>query len=646
MSGILYPTSGSGGDRLDHDDLSDGEVTLAFGANVGGELVHISQADRGKACNLKCPACDDILIASKSERKARAHHFRHLGNKQCKYGPETAAHKYGKEVIAEEKYLWLPSMEATFGERRHFIQGRTKASVTSVRLEIAVDKVVPDLIVSKGDRELLVEIFVTHRVGEKKLAKLRAMGRGVLEINLSKVRHADLPRLKREILSDAPREWLYHPWIEEAREKMRREEQDRVAKIEAEREARIEKLLQTITRLPAASAAGGRNHELNTHLVASVGIERFIGRKIHGDGLFPVARAIWQTSILAQFAGQIREAEKRSYFVNSVHISVEELCEQLVHEGVLRQELLDKEYEENHDRLKQLFSKFAAPRRVVRGYLSVLEREGLLVRSYGDCWGVVPLEKIPRSETWEQNRTKERNRADFKRLLKQIMHEGSYSGPPEDFDEDAWWSTTITSLGSSPEEIIEADESSELTELRNRLLSLAANMSPYYPAKTVDLLGLPLEQRFREIELRRREITEKKAQEEKAKRRHEFQSNRYYFSSDLAWQTWAYGQLDALNGQSPADYSEQSDTNLREMATSAAREGRRQQAEIARKQAAESARTELQEIVSKAISDEVKARLWLNSANPNLGRKRPIDMCVDKAALEQCRRELARIKKR
>lgn len=48
-----------------------------------GELIHISEADRGLACGCRCPACGEMLVARKGPVKV--HHFAHYSSQGCRY---------------------------------------------------------------------------------------------------------------------------------------------------------------------------------------------------------------------------------------------------------------------------------------------------------------------------------------------------------------------------------------------------------------------------------------------------------------------------------------------------------------------------------------------------------------------------------
>ena len=97
----------------------DGKRSLVFGERPDGSIAHISEVPRGTQCNCKCPDCGAPLVARKGDVKD--HHFGHhnSGNERpCRTGPETALHKFAKEVLARRLHLFLPTLDLTEGEDR------------------------------------------------------------------------------------------------------------------------------------------------------------------------------------------------------------------------------------------------------------------------------------------------------------------------------------------------------------------------------------------------------------------------------------------------------------------------------------------------------------------------------------------------
>ena len=133
-----------------------------------------------------------------------------------------------KQIIAEEKKILVPpkniSMEeAGIFDIPHDIECRippyqlhkTRFVIAeNVKLEEHLPGFTPDVLIETNHGELLVEIFVSHRVNDSKRKKAAEHGSAMLEINLSEF--VDTPvkqdEIKSVILSsDSNKEWIHYP---------------------------------------------------------------------------------------------------------------------------------------------------------------------------------------------------------------------------------------------------------------------------------------------------------------------------------------------------------------------------------------------------------------------------------------------------
>lgn len=217
-----------------------GGPRVVYGQDRSGELVHVEDAERGKACGLMCPDCGGQLIANKGEIKQP--YFSHASLEECAHAGETALHRLAKEIIYEHGSLRLPRVvvhhydEDVDDEVLHEEQER---SFTRVEVEPRQDGFQPDLIGiietwENGrvvEHRLHIEILVTHAVDSEKLARLRKNGESALEIDLSRVRRAiGKTELSSLLLGDAPRRWLYHKIAFQKQEKVNQKRKQRYDK--------------------------------------------------------------------------------------------------------------------------------------------------------------------------------------------------------------------------------------------------------------------------------------------------------------------------------------------------------------------------------------------------------------------------------
>lgn len=179
------------------------QITYALG--VDGKLVHVNSVPNGIECGCICPHCKEPVLA-KNGGKVREHHFAHRSDVECKGAYETTLHMLAKEILHEEKKIMLP-----YSLHRHM----TGLGVLhDVRLEESdpIYGFVPDAegILEDG-RRLLIEFFVTHRIGEKKKKTIRDNHLLCVEIDLNS-QPLDKEELTRFLVeSPKNRDWV---WIE------------------------------------------------------------------------------------------------------------------------------------------------------------------------------------------------------------------------------------------------------------------------------------------------------------------------------------------------------------------------------------------------------------------------------------------------
>ena len=184
---------------------------LRHGINKEGDLVHVSQVERGLACECVCPSCNERLIAKKGEY--REHHFAHESGTSCPYAAETALHLAAKDILARRKEIILPAVQVKFYNRTDVITPEKRYQLDSVKLEYRGAKnIVPDMLAHIGNRKLFIEVRVTHAVDHHKQRRIRDLDVSTLEIDLSDAprdfRLEDLEKLVVE--AGDHKQWVYN----------------------------------------------------------------------------------------------------------------------------------------------------------------------------------------------------------------------------------------------------------------------------------------------------------------------------------------------------------------------------------------------------------------------------------------------------
>lgn len=186
---------------------------LPFGLR-NGQLVHISEVERGLDCECSCPACGHPLLARNGN--VRMPHFAHYKDAECEHGYETAIHLAAKEVIEKAGYIVLPRYVSDALYYKNFrnltLVEPAKIYFEKIKLENKFQDVVPDVLIEKAGRLLCVEICVTHKVDERKINKMKEGNISGIEIDLSKIDRTINLELLKELVVDSieNKKWLFN----------------------------------------------------------------------------------------------------------------------------------------------------------------------------------------------------------------------------------------------------------------------------------------------------------------------------------------------------------------------------------------------------------------------------------------------------
>ena len=118
-----------------------------------------------------------------------AHHFAHYSGHTCEYGFESSLHLAAKDIISKAKKFVIPAVYLNFPKsekEKQLLFPSREIFVDDVKLEQRYGNIVPDIVLISKGKELFIEIFVTHRIDEVKLEKLKQANISTIEIDLSK----------------------------------------------------------------------------------------------------------------------------------------------------------------------------------------------------------------------------------------------------------------------------------------------------------------------------------------------------------------------------------------------------------------------------------------------------------------------------
>ncbi len=152
-----------------------------------GNSVYIDDVPNGKECGCTCKECGGRLIA-RNKGKVRMHHFSHENGNDSIKCSQTALHLLAEKIISETKRIpVIRNGETIFAE------------VPFVNQEKNLGNIKPDLYAEYDGKLIAIEIFVTHKVDETKLNKIKALKLTTFEINLSQLNFETKEDVKKAI---------------------------------------------------------------------------------------------------------------------------------------------------------------------------------------------------------------------------------------------------------------------------------------------------------------------------------------------------------------------------------------------------------------------------------------------------------------
>jgi len=205
--------------------MSKSNLLIPFGL-VNGVMKFVDDVPNGKESGAICASCSHPLIARNGGSR-RAHHFAHAHQTACENGVETAIHKMAKQVLLDHKEINLPEarksveLEIQYGrmlKREPVVISEQIFVADKAREEVFEGRIRPDVILSKGEHKLRIEVAVTHFVDDIKETKVIEKNIPMLEIDLSNF-YQQPPKSEDEfidaVINDSSnKSWIHNPKLE------------------------------------------------------------------------------------------------------------------------------------------------------------------------------------------------------------------------------------------------------------------------------------------------------------------------------------------------------------------------------------------------------------------------------------------------
>ncbi|MNL11297.1 hypothetical protein D3C87_1321280 [compost metagenome] len=190
-----------------------------FALHASNRFVHITEVERGLACNCRCAICGEVVLARQGDK--REHHFAHSSNiEPCASNYESDLHRFAKRVILEAGGLVVP-VTAAVAKALGFSDDRASSillACADIKEEVVIGDRRPDLLATTTEGlGVVIEIAYSSFCDMEKRRAYENMQLPALEIDLRAFTPSafDVTQVKRVVLEDtACKYWLWPERLE------------------------------------------------------------------------------------------------------------------------------------------------------------------------------------------------------------------------------------------------------------------------------------------------------------------------------------------------------------------------------------------------------------------------------------------------
>ncbi|RUW77207.1 hypothetical protein [Mesorhizobium sp. M4B.F.Ca.ET.049.02.1.2] len=432
------------------------------------------------------------MVAHKGPYRRHFQHAAETDGATCGSAGETALHKFAKETLQRALKLRLEGLTESDGRHSVVVVKEQEFEFDDAVLEKREGDIVPDVVCRKGDRILYVEFKVTHGCDLEKLEKLRRLGVGAIEIDLSRYRDCPLAELSNAILTEAPRAWLHNPKIPAARNRLAELERERLAAIDEKARELLEKLPSL--QGPAGTVGAWEEAAVLRGLADAVSP----GRRAIG---FAVREQEWKSFILLHF-GLVAE---NGFTVKEAYAAIKK-------EGWVAPPFAFVS-DEVADGLRRVAGDIVTPWEALAEFVEKMKMAGMLMvsgpgrRLHGGRLLRTTISSAIETRECPARRTEELNRL-VDRILVRVR-----KAHKANFDFLAWLDSDIGE-GTVPAATVASESEESFDLLVERLSTLSKGMSSYPPHVPDGMtLGLPVLDEVADREKSRRESEDRREQE-------------------------------------------------------------------------------------------------------------------------------------
>ncbi|MFD9901296.1 competence protein CoiA family protein [Mesorhizobium sp. NPDC059025] len=606
------------------------QARLVYGQRLDGTLAHIREVLRGLACGCVCPACRGRLVARLKDDH-QVPHFAHHSGEACGGGPETALHLLAKEVFRDSPKMFVPERIGLDEQKQVVTKPTQEIQTEFLRLEYTdLKKIVPDLYVRAFDRDLFIEVAVTHFCDAEKVQKLRMQQILALEIDLSRLpRDSTREDIADAVLRTAPRQWLFHPGIDAAHAKLKQEADDRqkqenrrLADAVKRRKPRVNELVSAyaaaLMQATEAKESAPRYDDL-----AAIGLADHIGVNVDGFGCFAVSPASWQATILGEiFHDNCLGTSVLQAVPITGHLEKRKLIRPPFHH--ISREIADD--------VSAIEPRFAPPWKAVDHYLKHLIGSGILVRRGRSLFLASAF-----ADQWDARAQAEARRvADLQAAVEAV--DRILGALPQDergvTSSETWLQSIATESGWSYRDCFASDGESK--KILQGIEEITAMMDGRGPLPR-DTMGLPLAAQMerRKIQMAEQAEEHRRNQLLEARRRAHDRGDRLCRAAEKELNgpdlvTFLHSKVAGEDDRTPLEIAQADDQGLYKAFEALEAFGRRRRAEAAATETRNHYQAKITADARQFLSEE-NAQAFLNGRDDDLGRMNPLSFVKDES---------------
>jgi uncharacterized protein (DUF2384 family) len=562
-------------------------------------------------------------MVAKKGKVQRTHHFAHYAQqdgRSCVSAGETALHKFAKRILDERLEIALPAQVVEEQRDREVVVRAEKRTFDQAFLETKDGQIVPDVVLLLRERRLIVEFKVTHPCDAQKIARIRAMDVGAIEIDLSQYRDHKLSEIGGQILYDAPRIWLHNPREREARARL---EQRALQRAEKKR-TQIEHHRNSYHHRSPSETPGSGPCEAAAR---ESGLADLLNLPVDGAGCFTVAVAEWQAAVLqALLAPAKRPFRTRNGLA-----------------ALRSKRWLDPSFTDISDEIacgvRESGIPFNSPFETVGAYLKQLERLGFVHSGPTEIWRASHTLHVRIDEARELRARPVKRLRELSHVVEEMIA-ALPAGETAAFAFEQWWNTTLPGRGYSPRAAVEFDEV-KWRSFQHDLANITTQIR-FSPREALDLIGLPYQgalsralERKRAEEAERERAKQAKLEADKATRVSGLR-NRALGRIGGEAEAWLAAPNPSIGDRSPIEVASDSEGGYEDAIRVLDRRAREIEAQQRASERKTKAVAELAALAQSRYYDGERAALWMRGKRRELGGKSPEEFTIDDATRQRC----------